>query len=218
MPFTTQGRMLQQKDKRLLEISLQCSVFYRLFLLPSTKKSQQTGNETAALPFFVWIFSLCLHDWQTWCFTFQTVTFPPQTVFKSHGGPARSNLSEVPISFWHVDVLRDLEEEVIPPALAPLFFQFYSVQILWEIVVFEAGRNLRGESALLNTGWRPQQSEGPKRVLGTCPDPEQARLWDTVTHGTTNKISFAMRTSTFLMHLVLWSRNMWFSLELWNAI
>lgn len=122
MPFTTQGRMLQQKDKRLLEISLQCSVFYRLFLLPSTKKSQQTGNETAALPFFVWIFSLCLHDWQTWCFTFQTVTFPPQTVFKSHGGPARSNLSEVPISFWHIDVLRDLEEEVIPPALAPLFF------------------------------------------------------------------------------------------------
>lgn len=26
------------------------------------KKSQQTGIETAALSFFVWIFSLCLHD------------------------------------------------------------------------------------------------------------------------------------------------------------
>lgn len=33
-----------------------------------------------------------------------------------------TNLSEVPVSFWHFDVLGDLEEELIPPALAPLFF------------------------------------------------------------------------------------------------
>lgn len=33
-----------------------------------------------------------------------------------------SNLPEVPISFWHIDVLRDLEEELIPPAVAPLLF------------------------------------------------------------------------------------------------
>lgn len=37
-----------------------------------------------------------------------------------------SNLSEVPISFWHIDVLRDLEEELIPSALAPLFSNFLS--------------------------------------------------------------------------------------------
>lgn len=33
-----------------------------------------------------------------------------------------SNLSEVPISLWHIIVLGDLEDELIPPALAPFFF------------------------------------------------------------------------------------------------
>lgn len=69
-----------------------CNALFSMcfFFCQSTKKSQQTGNETAALSFFfVRILYLCLHDWQTWCFTFLTVTFPPQTAFKSHGAPAR---------------------------------------------------------------------------------------------------------------------------------
>lgn len=64
------------------------------FFCQNTKKSQQSGHKTAALSFFIRIPYLCLHDWQTWYFTFQTVTFLPQTVFKSHGAPAR----EQPVS------------------------------------------------------------------------------------------------------------------------
>lgn len=46
----------------------------------------------------------------------------------------------------------------------------------------------------------------------------QSKQRNTVTHGTTNEISSAMRTSTLFMHLLLWSGKVWFSLELRNAI
>lgn len=130
-----------------------------------------------------------------------------------------SNLSEVPISFWHIDVLWDLEEELIPPGLAPLFFfsNFLSP-------------NFSGNCGFLSRqtpSWRECSAQhwlettavrGTKRILETCPGPEQARIRDIVTRGATDKISSAVRTSTFLTYQVLWSRKVWFSLELWNGI
>lgn len=60
----------------------------------SSAKARKNPNKLGTrqqlcLFFFVRILYLCLHDWQTWCFTFLTVTFSPQTAFKSHGAPAR---------------------------------------------------------------------------------------------------------------------------------
>lgn len=93
------------------------------FFCQSMKKSQQTGNETAALSFFLFVFFI---------FVFMTdrlgssLSKLSPSLHKLLSNPMEllqgSNLSEVPISFWHIDVLRDLEEELIPPALASLFF------------------------------------------------------------------------------------------------
>lgn len=68
-----------------------CNVLFSScsFLCQSSMEITANWEWGSSFVFFCFIFSLCLHDWHTQCFTFRTVTFPPQTAFKSRGAPAR---------------------------------------------------------------------------------------------------------------------------------
>lgn len=102
-------------------------MFCFLLALSSAKawqKSQQTGNEAAALSFFCFSSFFSLSSWLTYSvLRFPNCHLPSSNCFQIPWSSCKgATLSGVPICFWNIDEHKDLEEELIPPALAPLFF------------------------------------------------------------------------------------------------